>query len=107
MSAKLELKIDKVIEDISEVKETIVEVKENVVKNTADLEHHIARTEANEELIALYRKSQEDHESAVAEELEGLKKHVAFVKGASWALGVVGAIIVALQSMGILTKLFA
>lgn len=85
---RLEEKLDKIVDDISEIKTTLA-------INTASLETHIKRTEIAEENI-----------SKIQEDIKPIKSHVAFVKGAMWALGVTGGILFALQQMGILSKLF-
>lgn len=85
---RLEAKIDKMVEDISEIKITMAQ-------NTASLETHIRRTEIAEEQI-----------STIKDDIKPIKSHVAFVKGAIWSLGIVGAVILGLHELGIIDKLF-
>ena len=77
---KLETKIDKIAEEIVEIK--------------VDLREHMERTRQNEEMITILKT-----------DIDPIKKHVAFVKGATWMLGITGTILAALISMGILQKL--
>lgn len=85
---RVEVKLDKIQDDISEIKEI-------QARNTADIEHHIHRTDLAEQNLELLK-----------EEIKPIKSHVAFVKGAIWALGVAGAILMGLNELGILQKLF-
>lgn len=81
-------KLDKMQEDISDIKTTMA-------VNTSSLETHIKRTD-------LAEKRMEDQEDRI----KPLEKHMAFMKGAIWAIGITGTILYALQQMGILSKLF-
>lgn len=98
--SKLETKIDKIVEDISEI-------KLDVAKNTISLDEHIRRTNAVEELIQLHQNDVKELKVTIDEDVSMLKKHVAFVKGAIWTLGMAAAIIMGLNELGILSKLFS
>lgn len=78
--SNLDNKIDKVMEEIVEIK--------------VDLREHMSRTLQNEQMISI-----------IKQDIDPIKKHVAFVKGAAWALGIAGTIVLALISTGILKKL--
>ena len=73
-------KLDKVLEEIVEIK--------------IDLREHMARTSQNESMIEILKR-----------DLDPIKKHVSFVKGAAWMLGIAGTVLLALISTGILKKL--
>ena len=85
---RLEDKLDKIVDDISEIMQTMA-------ANTSSLEEHIRRTDIAESRI-----------NDVELELTPLKAHVAFVKGAAWSMGILGATLLGLSQMGILQKLF-
>ena len=64
-------------------------------ENTENLKLHMARTEANEKLISNLRL-----------DVDPLKSAMIFLKGAFWALTVVGTILVGMQKLGIFGHLF-
>ncbi len=74
LEEKIDLKFDKVIEDVNHIKIEQSEIK-------ADVKYHIKRTDIAEENIQLVRK-----------ELEPIKKHVSMVNGALKLIGLVGVI---------------
>lgn len=77
---KMDSRIDKLVEDVGEIK--------------LDLREHMSRTLQNENMIVILKA-----------DIDPIKKHVAFVKGAAWMLGIAGTILLALISTGILKKL--
>lgn len=85
---RIEAKMDKMQDNMGEMKEILA-------RNTSDIEHHIKRTDLAEQNLELLR-----------EDLKPIKNHVSFVKGVMWALGIVGAFVMALHQLGILQKLF-
>lgn len=90
----LEIKIDKIIEDMGDVKVTLARHEVFHETNTKSLSEHMARTKAAEQRIEMLTK-----------EVNTLEKHKERVTGALLILPVIGAIITALYSMGILHKL--
>lgn len=80
---------------LSKIQDEITEIKETQIKNTADIAHHIKRSDLAEE-----RMDKQD------ERIKPLEKMSSFVKGAIWALGIAGGVLFGLQQMGILNKLF-
>lgn len=92
--AKMEDKIDRILEEITEMKITATKQEANLLRNTENLEAHMARTAQNEEMI-----------EAIKADIEPIKKHVVFVKGAIWMLGFVGAVLAGLYKSGIIHKL--
>lgn len=85
---RLEEKLDKIVEHISEINTTLA-------VNTSSLETHIRRTELAESQI-----------QNLQDDIKPIKSHVAFMKGVAWALGVAGSILIGLNELGILKKLF-
>lgn len=85
---RFEEKLDKIVDDISDIKQTMA-------TNTASLETHIRRTDLAEERM-----------DGMDNKITPLEKHVAFMKGAAWALGIVGAMLIGLHQFGILQRLF-
>ena len=77
------------------IQENMAEMVVVLTKNTADIAHHIQRSDLAEENLELLR-----------EDLKPIKHHVEFVKGALWAIGVVGAFAYVLKDFGIFEKLF-
>lgn len=95
---KLESKIEQICEDISEIKKTMA-------VNTKELEIHIEGVKLAREQNDLLREDIEKRFNHLDEEIKPIKAHVSFVKGAIWALGVAGAILIGLNELGILQKL--
>lgn len=101
----------KIFEGLIEIKVTLARHEALHERNTASLEHHVKRTDLAEDNIRLLQ----DHDAAfreeltskISEELKPIKAHIAFVNGAIWALGIAGAIIIALHQLGIIQKLLA
>lgn len=85
---RFEDKLDRVITDINDIKITMI-------ANTASLDVHIRRTDLAEMRIDM-----------VDEKIKPLEKHIAFATGATWAIGICGALLAALAQLGILQKLF-
>lgn len=79
---------------INTILNEILEIKETMARNTISLEIHMKRSDSLEKLVAL---TQQD--------MKSIKQHVAFVRGAAWALAAAGAVILGLNSLGILQKL--
>lgn len=92
-------KLDKILESLDKVKDDMSDMKVTMAANTATLEVHVKRTDLAEENINQLRTN-------ITEELKPIKSHIAFVKGAIWALGITGAIILGLGELGILSKIF-
>lgn len=94
-----EEKLDKILEDLTDLK--VIQERHSVLheKNTEDLAEHIRRTAQNEEMI-----------KSLSDDLAPIKKHVTVVetiaKNTMYVLGIVAAIIMGLEKLGILQKLF-
>lgn len=84
----MEKKLDKILEEITEIKVSQAKTEITLDANTKSLEEHIKRT------------------NILEKKTEELQKLTNKLSGVWYALTVVGVIIVALQSMGILNKLF-
>lgn len=85
--AKMEDKIDRILEEITEIKVTVARQDITLETNTESLKEHMART-------------------AMAEiRIDDLEKHKNMVQGAMWILGVLGAVVSGLYKAGILQKL--
>lgn len=84
----MENKLDKILEEIIEIKVSQAKTEVTLDANTKSLEEHIKRT------------------NILEKKTEELQKLTNKLSGVWYALTVVGVIIVALQSMGILNKLF-
>jgi hypothetical protein len=97
-------KLDKIGEVIDTIKEDLVEIK--VAQNTASLDTHIRRTDLAEEGIKLSREEIEHLKNQMIEEFKPIKSHISFVKGAIWALGIAGAVILGLNELGVFKVLF-
>ncbi len=97
---KLEDKIDKLTQEVLEIKTTML-------VNTHSLQVHMSRTDAAEELISLYKKEMDNFQVKTEGNIQLFKRHVSFVKGACWSLGIISIIILGLNQLGILTKLFS
>lgn len=97
----MESKIDKILEEITDMKVTLGKQEvtlahqdETLAKNTESLAEHMRRTLANEALIETIRT-----------DIEPIKKHVVFIKGVLWAIGFVGGGLYSLYKAGIIHKL--
>lgn len=84
----MERKLDKILEEITEIKVSQAKTEITLDANTKSLQEHIKRT------------------NILEEKTEELQKLTNKLSGVWYALTIVGVIIVALQSMGILNKLF-
>lgn len=113
----MEAKINQLIDDVTELKILIAKQEINSDRQneildrlTSSVEHHIERTDKLEELVSLLReeaiKNVASIKSEVHSDLIPIKNHIAFIKGAAYAIGVVGAIILGLNQLGILGKIF-
>lgn len=85
---RIEYKIDKIQDDLNGIKEVIT-------KNTADIAHHIKRTDLAEQALDILRA-----------DITPVKNHISFIKGALTIMGLIGGLIMALHQLGILQKLF-
>ncbi len=88
MNKNLDDKLDAIQEDLTEIKTHLA------VYNT-QLEIHIKRSETLEEKLEL------DMEK-MNQEIKPLISHVSMVQGAFWILGVLGAVLLGLQQLGLL-----
>jgi len=80
MTSGLESKVDKIIEDVSDIKSSQARIEVHVGKNTKDLSEHMKRTDLNETRI--YR----------------LEKIEQWLRGATWiTLGIGGLLIAAIK----------
>lgn len=89
---RLEEKLDKVQEDVNEIKVILA-------RNTASLEEHMKRTAIAEERIELVQEQ-------MTEQIEPIRKHVIMVNTAMKLVAGAGALILFLNELGILDKLF-
>lgn len=100
---RFEEKLDKVDLSLKEIGQTLVRQEEN-------LKEHMRRTAIAEMNIEDLRQTDEDFRTEFSSkldiEIKPFKAHIAFVKGAVWALGIIGATFVALEQSGILKKFF-
>lgn len=85
-------KLDKIVEDVNEIKVILA-------RNTSSLELHMKRTDLAEQNLEQLRQE-------VSEDLKPIKEHISMIKGAMWLLGMLGAMLLGLQQLGILNKLF-
>lgn len=106
MEKRIEDKLDKLSADIEEIKETLAKNTTQLAVNTTQLEIHIEGVKLAREQNNILKKDMDDKLEIIKADLLPIKAHVAFVKGAMWALGIVGAVTLGLQQMGILQKLF-
>jgi signal recognition particle GTPase len=97
------------INKLEKLNDTVNELKVHVAKQdinferlndilsrlTDSVEIHVKRSDTMEELLRLYKVE-------MAEELTPIKNHLAFVKGASWMLSGVVAVVVVLHELGLL-----
>lgn len=86
MSDRIHNKLDKIEEKLSQIDATLV-------RNTVSLEHHMLRTQQNEEMIALLHN-----------DLKPIKTHVAHLQGVAKALTItsvlLGSIVALLKIIG-------
>ena len=112
----METKINQLVDDVTELKIVLAKQELNSERQneildrlTSSVEHHIERTDKLEELVSLLReeaiKNASNIKSEVHQELIPIKNHIAFIKGAAYALGVVGAVLLGLNQLGILGKI--
>lgn len=73
-----------------------------LAKLTTSVEYHIMRSDKLEELVELYKK---DSDEKLITELQPIKAHISFLKGAAWTCAGIATILVTLHEMGILQKL--
>jgi chromosome segregation ATPase len=93
------------IEDkVDKVEEAITEIKVTLSRNTASLEEHMRRSDAIEEYVQALDKHL--NENVVKKDLEPIKKHVNQVtwaiKGIFWFIGIVGTILITLKELAII-----
>jgi hypothetical protein len=103
-------KLDLVIRDVNDIKVSQVRhesqqdhMNQILGKLTESVEYHIKRTDTLEELVSLYKS---DSDTNLTKELEPIKSHINILKGITYAVTAVGAILMALHQMGILQRLF-
>ena len=101
---------DSITESITEIKINQAKheasqdrMNEILAKLTISVEYHIQRSDNLEELVNLYKK---ENDQNLATELAPIKSYIAFIKGCTTTLAIVGALTLALHQMGILQKLF-
>lgn len=102
----LEDKLDILQQDIAEIKKTINENTIQLAVNTKQLEIHIEGVRLAREQNDLLKKDFDTRFEALNSDIKPIKNHVSFVKGALWALGICGALLLGLNELGILSKLF-
>lgn len=92
--------------DINEMK--IVQAEHGLMhkQNTEDLKIHIKRTDLAEKRIEMLTAQDVELKIELMKEIEPIKTHVSYVNGIVKAVLVIGSLIAALHSMGILGKLF-
>jgi hypothetical protein len=96
---RLEDKLDKLVEDVSEIKQIMA-------VNTKELEIHIEGVKLAREQNTLLKEEMDSRFNALDSDIKPIKRHVDFVKGAMWAIGICGAALVFLNEIGVLSKLF-
>lgn len=92
-------KLDKIQEDIGEIKQTLA-------VNTKELEIHVEGVQLARKQNDMLKQDMQNRFDNLDEEIKPIKAHVFFVKGAMWALGISGAVLLGLNELGILKKLF-
>jgi hypothetical protein len=96
---RIEDRLDRMTEEIAEMNKTLA-------VNTKQLEIHIEGVKLAREQNNILKEDIDNRFNELLEQhIKPINKHIAFVQGAMWALGIVGASIFALQQMGILQKL--
>ena len=88
---RIDEKIDKVQEDVNEIKLILA-------RNTASLEEHMKRTAIAEERIEIVQEQ-------LSTQIEPIKRHVIMVNTGMKVLAALGAILLFLNELGILSKL--
>lgn len=79
---------DQLRTDVAEIRKDVNEIKVTLAVNTENIQHHIKRTDALQEMVSEF------------------KTHITIVNTAVSVLLWVGGVIVALDQLGILRKLF-
>lgn len=104
--SKLSDKLDQIISDINEIK--VLQAEHAVLhrRNTEDLERHIKRTDLAEERIEMLTQQDANLKIELLKEIEPIKKHIGIVEAVVKMLFVIGALVVGLNQLGILDKLF-
>jgi flagellar motor component MotA len=92
MNKNLDDKLDRIQDDVNEIKTHLAVYNQQLVI-------HIKRSETLEQKLEL------DMEK-MNQEIKPLISHVSMVQGAFWILGVLGAVLLGLQQLGLLSKLF-
>jgi hypothetical protein len=105
-----EEKFLRIADDITELKVTLAKQEVNAENSnkildrlTESVETHVRRSAALENLVELVRS---ETAAKIESEILPIKAHVHFVKGAIYTLGILGALLMALQQLGILQKIF-
>jgi flagellar motor component MotA len=88
MNKNLDDKLDRIQDDVNEIKTHLAVYNQQLVI-------HIKRSETLEEKLEL------DMEK-MNQEIKPLISHVSMVQGAFWILGVLGAVLLGLQQLGLL-----
>lgn len=98
--------MDQIVDKLDKLQEDINEIKQTMAVNTKELEIHIEGVKLAREQNELLKQEVDDKFQELSKDITPIKNHVAFVKGAMWALGVAGAVLLALNELNILSKLF-
>lgn len=110
MSENSNSKLDKILEDLTDIKVVLTRHEAYHEANTRSLEEHILRTKQNELLIERLRQEDLDLEKSIEAKIDPINQHVVRVETAVKVVGitltVIGAIIMGLYSLGILQKIF-
>ncbi len=103
-------KFQRIADDITILKVTLAKQEVNsqnynklLDRLTESVEIHVKRSNAIEELVELVRT---ETATKIETEILPIKAHIHFIKGAMYALGLLGAGLMALKSLGILDKIF-
>ena len=103
-------KLNKVLEDLTDIKIILTRHEIFHEANTKNLETHIKRTNLAEQRIEMLHEADLELKENIESKLEPIKRHVDMVNITVKVLGItltaLGAIIMGLYSMGILQKLF-
>jgi predicted component of type VI protein secretion system len=101
--------MDNLNETITEIKIILTKHESNqermneiLAKLTQSVEYHIKRSDNLEELVSRYKA---DSDIKLTEQMQTIKTHIDFVKGAAYTVGLVVTAFVMLHQMGILQKL--
>jgi septation ring formation regulator EzrA len=92
--SKVEEKIEKVAEDVTDIKVVLSRLEVLHERNTVSLEEHIKRTNALEDMVI-------QNEQNFSAELKPIQTHISFVKGAMWVIGVLFALVLGLKQLGL------